>query len=139
MKVYLIGNPLVPEDSLPLLLKTDLEKIFSQHEFIEADPNENFVPERNSLIIDTIIGLDEVRLFDSLDDFADHKLTSPHDYDLLFHLKLLIKLGKVKDIILLGLPLTQKRQQVLKVTRQQLVLLGLNPRIGKYNQSKYKS
>lgn len=122
MKIYLIGNPLVNEDNLPLRLKPDLEAAFPKVEFIEADPNENFLPEDNSIIIDTVHGLKEVTIFNSLDDFADHPLISPHDYDLFFHLKLLIKLGKVKKLTLIGIPQGHSLFQILSKVKNFMLL-----------------
>jgi hypothetical protein len=104
MKIYLMGNPAVVKDSMPLRLKKSLAEKFPQFQFIETDPTENFVPEEGSYIIDTVVGLPTIKLFETLADFTGHKLISPHDYDLWFHLQLLIKLKKIKHVQIIGIP-----------------------------------
>lgn len=108
MKVYLVGNTLVKEDSLPLKLLPKLKKAFPKLEFVEADPNENFIPEEGSIIIDTVVGIDQVRWFDTLDDFMQTRSVSPHDYDLMFHLRMLEKLKKITSVKILGVPVSIK-------------------------------
>lgn len=110
MKIYVFGNPLLKEDSLPLKILPALKKLFPCIKFVVVDPNENFPPkgEKNLVILDTVIGIKEPMILD-LDDFdppAGGKKTpaSPHDYDLLFHLLLLKKLGKIKKIKIIGVP-----------------------------------
>lgn len=104
MKVYLSGNLLVNADSMPLKLLPKLKRTFPEIEFIEIDPNEDFIPEDDSVIIDTVVGIEQVALFTDIERFADHKLISPHDYDLGFHLKLLKKTGKLNRVKIIGIP-----------------------------------
>lgn len=110
MKIYLIGNQLVGSDNLPYTLLPALLEAFPEVEFEEADPNENFIPEDGSIILDTVEGLSEVKFFDSLDDFVTTRSVSPHDYDLGFHLQLLKKLHKIHSFTILGLPQGQESQ-----------------------------
>jgi len=113
MKIYVFGNPLVKEDSLPLKILPELKKVFPQVKFEVVDPNENFPPkkEKNLIILDTIIGIKNPVIL-NLDDFEGHKKTpiSPHDYDLLFHLLLLKKLGKVNKTRIIGVPKGDSRR-----------------------------
>lgn len=104
MIIYVVGNPLVVKDSLPLRLKPKLANKFPDIKFVEVDPTENFIPEEKSVIIDTVVGIDKVILFNSLDDFVDSPKISPHDYDLGFHLKLLKKLKKINRVSIIGIP-----------------------------------
>lgn len=107
MKIYIIGNPLVKIDSLPLLLLPALRDVFPKIDFITADPNENFPPkgEKSLIIIDTVLGISKVDLIsiDSLESINKTPI-SPHDYDLLFHLQLLIKLKKIESVKIIGIP-----------------------------------
>lgn len=104
MKIYVVGNPLVIADSIPLKLLPMLRKEYPRVQFEEADPNENFIPEEGSVIIDTVEGITKAQWFDDLDMFQTTKSVSPHDYDLGFHLLLLRKLHKIKTIRILGVP-----------------------------------
>lgn len=107
MKIYIFGNPLVKEDSLPLKLLPDLVKRFPQITFQIADPNENFPSEgeKDLIILDTVINIKEPLLLD-LGNFDNQKGTpiSPHDYDLLMHLLLLKKLKKINRVKIIGIP-----------------------------------
>ncbi len=107
MRIYVFGNPLVHEDSIPLQILPGLKKVFPQVEFIITDPNENFPPEgeKNLVIIDTVKGIKKPVLLD-LDNFEKQTKTpiSPHDYDLLFHLLLLKKMKKIESVKIIGVP-----------------------------------
>ncbi len=112
MIVYLVGNLLLKNDNQPLVLQKTLQKRFPEVQFLTVDPNENFIPENDSIIIDTVKGIKQVTLFTSLDKFADSSKISPHDYDLGFHLKLLKKLKRINNINILGIPISKKSQKI---------------------------
>ncbi len=113
MKVYLVGNMLVKEDSLPIRLLPKLRMAFPHIVFEEVDPNENFIPEEGSVIMDTVYGITKPRWFTSIDDFEQTKSVSPHDYDLAFHLKLLVKLKKISHVRILGIPMGMPEDDAL--------------------------
>ncbi len=106
-KIYVFGNPLIPQDSFPFQFINELSRAFPDIDFHITDPNENFPPtsEKNLVILDTVKGIKKPMLFD-LDDFESKGATpiSPHDYDLLFHLLLLRKLKKINTVKLIGIP-----------------------------------
>lgn len=118
MKIYVFGNPLVEEDSLPLRLIPFLQKEFPKIEFIITDPNENFPPEgeKDLIILDTIRGINKLKIF-SLKDIQRLKKSpnSPHDYDLGMHLLLLKKINKVKSVKTIGIPLRYDRDKTHRV------------------------
>ena len=103
--IYLVGNLLVEEDSLSILLKPKLEKEFPDVEFREYDPMEDLPQDAEDLvIIDTVKGLKELRVFDDIDAFASQTAYSMHDFDLGWSLKLYKKLRMFKTIKILGIP-----------------------------------
>ena len=107
MKIYVFGNPLVEEDSVPLIILPQLKKQFPDIDFIVVDPNENFPPKGESdlIILDVVKGISEVTLLDYSDLAAIEKSpVSPHDYDLLLHLLLLKKMGKIDSVKIIGFP-----------------------------------
>ncbi|MBI4973990.1 hypothetical protein HZC27_05245 [Candidatus Roizmanbacteria bacterium] len=107
MKIYIFGNPLVAEDSLPIHILPDLQKQFPDIHFIVVDPNENFPPEgeRDLIILDTVKGISEVTLLDYSDlALIEKSPISPHDYDLLLHLLLLKKMGRIDKVKIIGFP-----------------------------------
>jgi len=107
MNIYVLGNELVGNDSLPIKLLPKLKKRFPKINFIRVDPNENFPPanEKNLIILDTVFGIEKPVLL-NLEDFERQKKTpiSPHDYDLLFHLLLLKKMKRLNKVIIIGIP-----------------------------------
>lgn len=114
MHIYIVGNDVVGEDRFPLLMLEKLQKEFPQYTFEEVDPNENFIPEEGSVIIDTVEGIKTVTWFDTLDAFVQTRSVSPHDYDLGFHLLLLQKLHKISTVRILGVPKTGKYETSLQ-------------------------
>lgn len=114
MKVYGLGNPLVAKDSLPLRLLPQLRKLLPNIEFIETDPTENFIPENNSIIVDTVVGIKKITVFNSIDEFETFHSVTAHDYDLSLHLQLLKKLGKLNKIKIIGIPVKYDKDLALE-------------------------
>lgn len=104
VKVYVLGNPYVASDSLPLQLLAKLSESFPSFTFIEIDPTENFVPENDSVILDTVAGIHQAHIFDNVYDFKNTHAVSLHDFDLGTHLVLLTKLKKIGNVCILGVP-----------------------------------
>lgn len=103
--IYLVGNLLVEEDSLPIELKPHLEKQFPQIEFKEYDPTEDLPEDTNDLIIiDTVEGLTEPQIFTDIDKFSSQKTYSMHDFDLGWSLKLYKKLRMFETLTIIGVP-----------------------------------
>ncbi len=101
-KIYLLGNPLVDADSLPLKIAKSLQKEFPAIEFAEFDPTEDLPEEM--IAIDTVIGIDKVKVIDNIDDVINGKIYSLHDFDIGFNLKLMKKLGRMKNVKIIGIP-----------------------------------
>jgi hypothetical protein len=123
MKIYVVGNPMVSEDCIPLQLLPKLKKNFFSVQFEEVDPNENFIPEEGSIIIDTVQGIDRVTLFDSLDAFEATHSVSPHDYDLGFHLRLLQKIHKITTVRIIGVPQGGNTEKLFKAVSSHISTL----------------
>lgn len=105
-KIYVLGNPLLEEDSLPLKLLPSLRKEFSDIEFIEIDPTEEFPEEEHLIIIDTIINTEKVVVLKDkdIDKIEQSAKCSLHDFDLGMQLKLMKKLGTLKEVTIIGVP-----------------------------------
>jgi len=107
MKIYVLGNTLVKEDGVAVGLIPQLRKRLPHYEFILVDPTENWTPDEDKplVIIDTVLGIEKVSVYNNLDIFAQNKAVSVHDYDLFLHLQLLKKLGKLpKKLVIIGVP-----------------------------------
>jgi len=113
--IYIFGNPLLEEDSLPIKLVPELRKKFPEIKFVVQDPNENLKPEDGKLfIIDTVLGINKVEIIDNLDRIQSDKIYSAHDFDLGFNLKLLAKIGELKKVAIFGVPVKIAGKEALK-------------------------
>ncbi len=111
MRIYICGNPLVEEDSLPVKLLPELRKNHPEMNFVELDPSEDLPHEKELIIIDTIINAMGVMVLDNIDAFAGTKTCSLHDFDLGTNLKLAKKMGLVKKITIIGIPPSMKEKE----------------------------
>jgi hypothetical protein len=98
------GNPDITMDALPLRILSDLRVRFPDIAFITLDPNEEWEIPDPFIIIDTVVGLTALHHFESLDEFDTSPTVSMHDFDALFNLRYLAKLGKLKRIHIIGIP-----------------------------------
>ena len=112
--VYVAGNPLVPEDSLPLKLMKRLKKTFPHIEFKELEPTDDMPEERNLTIIDTIMGIEKVTILTDIDKIITEKSVSLHDFDLGFNLKLMKKMGKLDNVKIIGVPSEMNEEDVFR-------------------------
>lgn len=104
-RVSVFGNPLVSQDSLPLKILPRLQKRFPEIEFIVEDPTEILNSDQDVWwIMDSAEGISQVMLIEDISLLKTNKKVSVHDYDLGLDLKLLLKLGKVKKIKIIALP-----------------------------------
>lgn len=112
MKVYVFGNSDINIDSKPLTLVRNLKKDFPTINFVEVKPNQEvtFDSEDIVYIIDSVQGLSKAVLLDesSIDSISPMSSASVHGYDLGFQLKYLKKLGKIKKVSILGVPMTKR-------------------------------
>ncbi len=103
-KIYVAGNPLVREDSIPVRLMDRLQKRFPGIEFHELEPTDNLPEEKDLNIIDTVIGIDDIKVIRDIDKIVTGKIYSMHDFDLGFNLKLMKKAGKLRSVKIIGVP-----------------------------------
>lgn len=121
MILYVVGNPLVEGDNLPLRMMPRLREAFCEASISIVDPNENFIPESGSIILDSVDGINRVTVFADIEAFVTTKSVTGHDYDLGFHLKLLMKLKKITSVTILGIPCAGNLKQL---TGQAVFLLS---------------
>jgi len=91
-------------DALPLRILPKLRAQFPEISFATLDPNEEWDIPDPFVVIDTVVGLTDVHLFKSLDEFSTAPTVSVHDFDALFNLRYLAKLGKLKGVRIIGIP-----------------------------------
>ena len=114
MRVYIFGNPDLPEDSLPLQLLPTLRKNFPDIKFEALDPNEEWDPPEELTVIDTVVGINEVTVYDNLETFSNTPRVTMHDFDALTNLRYLQKLGKIKKVKIIGVPASGDLAKILR-------------------------
>ncbi|MEK9180981.1 MAG: hypothetical protein AAB871_01995 [Patescibacteria group bacterium] len=102
--VFVFGNPDLAVDSLPLRILPALREQFPKIQFQVLDPNEEWKIPEELVMLDTAVGLKEVKVFTNLDAFAAPPRVTMHDFDAFTNLRYLQKLGKLKKIKIIGLP-----------------------------------
>lgn len=124
MKVYLFGNEDLREDSLAFKAVEAPGVKVEGVEFVKVKPNEDLPFAQDNcgtdsepssgedfvVIMDTVYGINEVTVFDEsdLDKISALSRTSVHDFDLGFQLKYLKKLGKLKRVKIIGIPMEKE-------------------------------
>jgi hypothetical protein len=124
VKVYIVGNILVEEDSQPFKIIDFLKKELPAVSFIEYDPTEDLPLDSDLWFIDTVQGLKEPKLFTDIDVFLMQKPYSMHDADFGFQLKLAKKLHPDQQIHVLGIPYVEITKEVdMSITAKKVVEL----------------
>ena len=106
MTIFVFGNPDLPADSLPLRIVPALKKLCPNVIFKIQDPNEEWEVPEELVIVDTVFGINEVKIFDGLECFENAPRVSLHDFDASTYLRYLQKLGRVRKIKIIGIPPT---------------------------------
>lgn len=110
-KILVFGNPLVEKDSIPLKLLEKLRKEFPDIQFKEFDTVEDLQNEgRNLIILDAVERIDRVKIIKNIEDLATKKICSLHDFDLAYSLKLMKKMNKINNVLIIGIPMKIKIQ-----------------------------
>jgi hypothetical protein len=117
MTVFVFGNPDLEKDSLALKILPALQKEFPRIKFVVQDPNEEWDVPEELVVIDNVVGIDGVRIFEGLKEFIASPRVSLHDFDALTNLCYLQKLGKLKKIKIIGLPATMSKEKTLEATK----------------------
>ncbi len=121
MKILIFGNPLVPQDSLAINLIPRLEKAFSNIKFLHLDPTENLEEHGPNLtIIDVVHGIKDPLIITDPDKLKIEKISSMHDFDLGYNLKLLLQAKKIKSVKILGLPYDMDKREAFEWVKRNL-------------------
>jgi Ni,Fe-hydrogenase maturation factor len=118
MKIYIFGNQDLPEDSAAFkaakYLEKDSNKTLQNLQFVTVYPNQDlpFENQEKVILMDTVEGIDKVTVIKDrdLEKLITSPRTSVHDFDLGFQLKYLKKLGKLGEVIIIGLPIKSQNK-----------------------------
>ena len=86
---------------------------FPQIDFEFKDPNEEWDFPEELIVIDTVVGIRKVKVFDDINKFDTSPRVSMHDFDALANIRLLIKLGKIKKVKIIGIPPSMKKEEAI--------------------------
>jgi ADP-heptose:LPS heptosyltransferase len=112
MRFFVFGNPDLEVDSLPIQLIPELQKEFPDITFEVLDPNEEWDVPKHMNIIDTVVGIDEITVFEDLNTFVQTPKMTCHDFDAYTNLQFLKKLGKIDSVYIIGIPSGHPRDRV---------------------------
>lgn len=104
--VLVLGNEFEDIDALPIKILPRLQKQLPTIDFLLFDPTEELPPDigEEMILIDTVVGLQTITVFHTLEEFSLSPRVTVHDFDLPLFLGMLKKLGKLNDITIIGLP-----------------------------------
>lgn len=120
MKILVFGNSLVKEDSLALRIMPNLQEEFKEIEFKELDPAENLedeIEDGKLIILDVAEGIEKVIMLDKIEQLKTNKICSMHDFDLAYNLKILKKIGKLKEIKIIAIPQDMDEKEAVLQTQ----------------------
>ncbi|MEM7816891.1 MAG: hypothetical protein QXZ20_03185 [Candidatus Aenigmatarchaeota archaeon] len=130
IQIFVLGNPLLKDDALPLKLVPKLQNKFPQINFLEFDPTEEFYSEE-VILMDVVEGIKKVEIIKDLDKIETRKVYTTHDFDAAFLLKLLKKTNLIKEVIIIGIPKNAKEKEALKELENNIEKLLSEMKIGK--------
>lgn len=103
-QVFVFGNPDLPTDALPPRIAQELGRRFPALRFEVKDPNEEWDVPRDLVVVDTVLNIPKITLFDGLEHFERSANVSVHDFDAYANLRLLQKLGRLDRVRVIGIP-----------------------------------
>jgi len=114
MKIFVFGNEDLEVDNLPIRILPKLREKFPEINFEVKDPNEEWDIPEEMIILDTVIGIKEITIFDDLEKFSKTPRVSMHDFDALSNIRYLYKLGKIKKIKIIAIPPSLEESEAVK-------------------------
>ncbi len=103
--VFVLGNPLVKEDSIAISAAKLLEKKFSGIFFQEIDSIDSIKKfPKNIVLMDAVAGVEKVCVISDLKRICGNDVFSLHDLDAGFQLKLFKKMGKIGEVKIIAIP-----------------------------------
>jgi len=112
-KVYIFGNEYVNQDNFAHKVAGFFKKPF-KHVHCESPDFLFDTKEKDITIIDVVQNIEEPLIIVDADQVMSNNIVSLHDFDLGFTLKLLKKLGKEKNIKIIGIPSEGDPEKIAK-------------------------
>lgn len=124
--IYILGNYLLKSDNLPIKLTPYLKKLFPELTFVHYDPTEDIISKKNIVVMDTVLGINEIKVFNDLSNFLLSPRNTVHDYDLFLNLSLMKKTGRIKDFTIIGIPPKMKIKKAIEELNKIFKNIGIS-------------
>ncbi|MCB9359625.1 hypothetical protein H6503_06865 [Candidatus Woesearchaeota archaeon] len=112
MKVYCFGNEFLENDSFAKEIADEIS--FPGIEFVKCDsPDEIFLEEKEIWILDVVDEIDDVILIDDVDKLKENYISTLHDFDLSYFLKLMKEMGRLNSIKIIGIPMKGDKEEIM--------------------------
>ena len=111
--VLCFGNPYMGEDNIAVELARELN--IKGYEFrILTNPDDILLykDQETIIILDVFNNIDDVIVVRDVDELKRNRIYSMHDFDLGFFLKLMKNAGKLKNIVIIGIPQEGHREDI---------------------------
>jgi len=111
--VLCFGNPYLTQDSLAVELARELD--IKGYDFkILTNPDDilTYKDQEKIFIIDVFNNIDDVIVVKDIEQLKRRRIYSMHDFDLGFFLKLMKNVGKLKEIVIIGIPQEGNRESI---------------------------
>lgn len=119
MKIFVLGNPLIEEDSIALKVMKRLRIKGAEFEWIESLLD---MKEKKPVILDAVQGIKKIQIFKLKDLMKmQGKVISLHDFDLPSEAIVLKKTGRLEDLTLIGIPFGWKEEKALKEVKKAII------------------
>lgn len=108
--VLCFGNEYVKEDSLAKEIADELK--IEGVTFSKCDNLNDVLDQKGEIfILDVAKGITEIKVFDDIDKINTNSITSLHDFDLGYFLKLMKEIGRIKQIKIIALPIGYDKEK----------------------------
>ncbi len=111
--VLCFGNPYLSEDNLAVELARELNiKGYDFRILTNPDDILTYKDQKEIIIMDVFNNINGVVVVKDVEQLKRNKIYSMHDFDLGFFLNLMKKAGKLKEIIIIGIPQEGDRETI---------------------------
>jgi len=115
MTIYVCGNEIEEQDTGAVRLLPTLREALPEIKWVRWDPTEELPLDEEVLrILDVAMGISEVSVLTDLRHLEQVKGSGAHDYDVYVDLKLKQKLGLLKELQLILIPMEMEAHEAVE-------------------------
>lgn len=121
MKTILcFGNEFLKKDSLAKEIADELK--IKNVKFIKCDDLNNIFDykDKDMYLLDVAEGIDNIKIFNDISKLKTKNITSLHDFDLGYFLRLMKEVGQITRINIIAIPVNYNKEKAKKELRKLL-------------------